>query len=109
MKSVLSKLLVVFCLMLTHTTFAQSVRVLQINAEWNEMNTRHDLKRLKNCEYNFGYLERQPKSVSDNIKSVPTIIIFVDNKPKKIYSAGLSLKLETPLSEIQAEIDRLRN
>ena len=109
MKSVLSKLLVVFCLMLTHTTFAQSVTVLQINAEWNEMNTRRDLSRLTGCSYQFGYLEQQPKSVSDNIKSVPTIIIFVDNRPKKIYSAGINLKLEMPLSEIQSEIDRLRD
>lgn len=88
--------------------FSQNITVLQINAQWNSGNSRSDLSKLKGCKYEFGWLEDQPKSIIDNISSVPTIIIFVDNRPRKIYRADLSLKLGVPLKEIQEEVDNLR-
>lgn len=87
---------------------SQNITVLQINAKWNEGNTRQDLKKLNGCKYEFGWLEDQPKSVSSNISSVPTVIIFKDGKPVKVYRADLSLKLGVPYREVQEEIDRLK-
>ena len=103
MKTILLTLLLIVGL----PALSQNVTVLQINAKWNEGNTRNDLKKLRGCKYEFGYLEDQPKTVSASINSVPTVVVFKNGKPVKVYRADLSLKLGVPFKEIQEEIDRL--
>lgn len=100
-------LLLSLFLLLGGTVYSQNITVLQINAKWNESNTRNDLSKLRGCKYQFGWLEDQPESVSKNISSVPSVIIFKDGKPVKVYRADLSLRLGVPFKEIQDEINNL--
>lgn len=109
MKSVLSRGLVALLLLCSNAAFSQSITVVQINAEWNDANTRLDLKKLRGCTYQYALLDDQPKSVKDKVVSVPTVIIYKNGRPVQIFSAGISMRLETPLEDIQNKVYELSN
>jgi len=88
---------------------AQDIAVIQINAYWNDANTRRDLPRLKECQYTLVYLEDQPKDIREQILSVPTLLIYEDKRLVKAYQAGIDLSLKPTLEEIQQYIYLLKN
>lgn len=92
----------------TFTMVEEKIVVVQINAEWNEANTRRDLERLRGCEYRFGYLEDQPESLKQSIGAVPVVVIYKGNKPSYQFVADLSFSLGTPFEEIQNTVYRLK-
>ena len=85
------------------------VTVVQINAKWNRSNTLTELSNLENCEYVFGWLEDQPRSVQSSIISVPVVVVYKDNIPKQQYAADISLKLNTTFEEIQSLVNLLKD
>ena len=105
------KLLTIAMLMFSATAVAQTfaqlpneVVVVQINAEWNDYNTRIDLEDLEACDYRFGWLEEQPKKLQETIRAVPVVVIYVNGVPRYQYSANLSFKLTASYEEIQNKI-----
>ena len=84
------------------------VTVVQINAKWNDANTRKDLENLKNCNYKFGWLEDQPESIQRNVKTVPVVVIYKGDTPAYQYAADISLSLSIPLEEIQEKVSELK-
>jgi len=100
MKSILITLL----LLVSTTLTAQEIKVIQINADWNNVNTRLDLDQLEGCNYQFGWLKHQPPNIQNELSSVPVVLIFKGDKLVKKYEANISLKLNTPLDEIQQTI-----
>ena len=92
----------------TFTMVEEEIVVVQINAEWNDGNTRRDLERLRGCEYRFGYLEDQPESLKQSISAVPVVVIYKGNKPSYQFVADLSFSLGTPFEEIQDTVYRLK-
>lgn len=84
------------------------VTVVQINAKWNDANTRKDLENLRNCNYKFGWLEDQPASIQKNVKTVPVIVIYKGDVPAYQYAADISLSLSIPLEEIQEKVSSLK-
>ena len=87
-------------------TEVSDVVVLQINAKWNKHHNL-DLKQLKGCKVNFGWLEDQPQSLRSQIQTVPVIVIFKNNEPKRQWAADLSFKLDVDLKEIQNVVNTL--
>jgi len=82
----------------------EPVTVIQINAEWNDNHTRRDLEDLRGCNYKFGWLEDQPESIKTSVTSVPVVVIYSEGRPAWQYAADISLRLETPFSEIQNKV-----
>lgn len=105
----MKNLFFVFFLLLSAVCFSQDCTIVQINAYWNESNTRRDLERVAGCEYILAYLEDQPKSVKDKVFSVPSVLIYKDGALVKSYQAGIDLKLSVPFKEIQNYIYLLKN
>lgn len=103
------RILFFFCLMLSCALSAQEITVIQINAYWNDANTRRDLRRLRECQYTLAYLEDQPKDIREQIISVPTLLIYEDKRLVKAYQAGIDLYLKPTLEEIQQYIYLLKN
>ena len=105
MRRVLLFFSLIFCCALT----AQDITVIQINAYWNDANTRRDLRRLRECQYTLAYLEDQPKDIREQIISVPTLLIYEGKRLVKAYQAGIDLSLKPTLEEIQQYIYLLKN
>lgn len=87
-------------------TEVSEITVLQINTKWNK-NHNIDLKQLKGCVIKFGWLEDQPQSLRSQIQTVPVIVIFKNNEPKRQWAADLSFKLDIDLKEIQNVVNTL--
>lgn len=92
----------------TFTMIQSEIVVVQINAEWNDINTRVDLERLRGCEYRFGWLEEQPEKLKETVTALPVVVIYRDGRPAYQYAADISFKLETPFEEIQEQVYRLK-
>jgi hypothetical protein len=86
---------------------ANNITVMQINAKWNQHHNL-DLKKLKNCKIQFAWLEDQPQSLKDKIKTVPVVMIFKNLNAVKQWNADLSFKLEVDLNEIQKTINSIQ-
>ena len=87
-------------------TKVSDVVVLQINAKWNKHHNVN-LDNLKGCKIDFGWLEDQPQTLQNQVKTVPVIVIFKNNKPIKQWNADLSFKLDVDLKEIQNVVNTL--
>ena len=87
-------------------TKVSDVVVLQINAKWNKHHNI-DLKELKGCKVEFGWLEDQPKSLQSQVKTVPIVVVFKNGTPIKQWNADLSFTLDVNLSEIQSVVNTL--
>lgn len=90
---------------ITNDTLADVV-VMQINAKWNKHHNI-DLKELKGCKVEFGWLEDQPRSLQSQVKTVPVVVIFKNGKAVKQWNADLSFTLDIELSEIQKAVNEL--
>lgn len=44
---------------------------------------------------------------SEGIRSLPTVILYMNGKEVKRWEAGLSFSLSVPISDIQKEVDAL--
>ena len=81
--------------------------VLHINSAWN---SRHnlDLGGLKHAKVKYVFLEDQPPSFKQQIKSVPTILVLDKNKKTKgLWNGGIALKLKITKQDVQDHIDKL--
>ena len=87
----------------------QEYTVLHINSSWNYKNDYKHLNKLKGAKIVTALLEEQKASIKQQIKSVPVIFIYRDRSLIGRWDGGISLKIDTPVEEIQAVInDRSR-
>jgi len=102
----MKKLLIIFTLMCGYFSNAQ-YEVLHINSAWN---SRHnlDLSGLKHANVKYVFLEDQPPSFKQQIKSVPTILVLDKNKKTRgVWNGGIALKLKITKQDVQDHIDKL--
>ena len=102
MKNLITTLL----LFLTLSVYSQDVTVVHFNYKWNQKNDYSKLKSIKRASVSKAFVEEQGEDLKNSIKSVPVIIIFRNGKPIARLEAGLSMKIETRLEEIQELVDR---
>lgn len=89
-----------FLILISSVTVAQEYKIVQINAEWNERNKVDLPYKIEGAETVYAFLEDQTESLQKQIKAVPIIILFKDNKPLRQWPADLSFKLEINIEEI---------
>jgi hypothetical protein len=101
------KLILIIFLFFSYTSYSQQIRVVQINAKFNQKNTLY-LENLRGCKYDFGWLEEQNDKLKSQIKSVPVILIEKDGKIVRTFQAGLDFKLALKREDIQEIIYELK-
>ena len=88
----MKNLLTLAMLLLTTILYSQKYVLVEINSEWNLKNSAK-IDKVRNVEYRKTYLEDQPRSLRDKIKSVPIAILYKDNNKIAQWSADISFKL----------------
>ena len=68
--------------------------------------SKETFSNLASLLKSFEIRKEQGEDLKNSIKSVPTIIIFRNGKPIARLEAGLSMKIETKLEDIQELVDR---
>ena len=101
------KLILIIFLFFSYTSYSQQIRVVQINAKFNQKNTLY-LDNLRGCQYDFGWLEEQGDKLKSQIKSVHVILIEKDGKIVRTFQAGLDFKLDLKREDIQEIIYELK-
>ena len=99
---------VLFVLFVCAITNAQDLTLIHINAKWNTKNNYKYFDEITGVKLQYGYLEDQSPAIKESIKAVPTIILMRSNRPIYIWSADISLRIKTPLNEIQGIINEIR-
>ena len=100
-------LIIILFLFFSYTSYSQQIRVVQINAKWNEKNTLY-LEDLRSCKYDYAWLEDQGPKLKSQIKSVPVILIEKDGKIVRTFQAGLDFKLAITRRDIQDLVYELK-
>ena len=88
MKNILTLVIILF----TSVLYSQEYVLVEINSEWNLRNSAK-IAKVKNVKIKKAYLEDQPRSLRDKIKSVPIAILYKDNNKIAQWSADISFKL----------------
>ena len=103
----MKKLIFIIFLFFGYNGYSQQLRVVQINAKWNQQNTLY-LDNLRGCKYEYAWLEEQGNNLKSQIKSVPVILIWKDGKRVKTYQAGLDFKLAITKDDVQEYINKVK-
>jgi len=98
--------LLILALLFSVFSYGQEITTVHFNYKWNENNTYNRLERLKNTKVQYAYVEEQSDNLKRSIKSVPTIVVYLENKPIARFEAGLTMKINVTLDSIQAIIDK---
>lgn len=86
--------------------YSQQYTVVQINAYWNEKNKIELPYKVNDAKVIYGYLSEQPESLKKQIKVVPVVVLYKDNKPVRQWMADLTFKMPIPKDELIAEIKK---
>lgn len=103
------KNILILILLFSLNAFSQEPTLLYMNSSWNSKNDYEHLSSIKGVRIVKVDYDSQPKKFKEKIKSVPAIILFDRNKKlKKIWQAGISMKLILDPKEIQKIIDIIK-
>jgi len=101
-------ILILIAFILSFNLFSQEPTLLYMNSDWNHNNDYEFLKLIKGAKILEVDYDSQPKKFKEAISSVPAIILFDKNKKlKKIWQAGLTMRLTVDPKEIQKFINEL--
>jgi hypothetical protein len=87
---------------------AQDITILQVNAEWNKHNDMQ-IKGVRGAKIQYAVLEEQSTNFRKGIKSVPAILIYKDQSLVWKKEAGLTLKLNITISELDSLVRVYKN
>lgn len=104
----MKSILILIAFILSFNMFSQEATLLYMNSDWNHKNDYQFLKLIKGVKVLEVDYDSQPKKFKEAISSVPAIILFDKNKKlKKIWQAGLTMKLTVDPKDIQKAINEL--
>ena len=86
---------------------AQQFDLVQINAKWNQQNNIK-FKSVNGVNIQYAFLEDQPPHFRAEIKSVPTLILYVDGRLSYSWKAGIDLKCKVSPQEVKAVMDKFK-
>lgn len=91
----------------TANQVSEGKSIIEFNAGFNKQNGYKDLTRIDGVKLYRIDIESKPELKKKyNIKSVPTLIYFVNGEEHYRWSAGLDMKLHIHFSEIQDVVNR---
>ena len=95
-------------LMFSGLVYSQDITILQVNAKWNQHNDMQ-IKGVKGAKIQYAVLEDQSIKFQKAIKSVPAILIYKDQSLVWKKEAGLTLKLNITISELDSLVRVYKN
>ena len=87
--------------------FSQQLVLVEINADWNQKNSIN-FSQVDGIEIKKARLEDQPPHFAATIKSVPTLILYVDGRLSYSWQAGIDLKCRVTPHDIIVVMDKFR-
>lgn len=99
---------IILALLISCFSYGQDITTVHFNYKWNETNSFNRLDRLKNTKVQYAFVEDQSDNIKKSIKSVPTIVIYNNNKPVARFEAGLTMRISVSLDSIQAIINKYK-
>jgi len=99
----MKNILTLAMLLLSSVLYSQKYVLVEINSEWNLRNSAK-IAKVKNVKIKKAYLEDQPRSLRNKIKSVPIAILYKDNNKIAQWSADISFKLVVTEEQIKKAI-----
>ena len=104
----MKNILILIAFALSLNMFSQEPTLLYMNSDWNHKNDYSFLKSIKGVKILEVDYDSQPDKFKKAVSSVPAIILFDKNKKlKKIWQAGLTMRLTVDPKEIQRFINEL--
>jgi len=104
----MKSILILIAFILSFNMFSQEPTLLYMNSDWNLKNDYIFLKSIKGVKILEVDYDSQPDKFKEAVKSVPAIILFDKNKKlKKIWQAGLTMRLTVDPKDIQKAINEL--
>ena len=104
----MKSILILIAFILSFNMFSQEATLLYMNSDWNHKNDYQFLKLIKGAKVLEVDYDSQPEKFKQAISSVPAIILFDKNKKlRKIWQAGLTMKLTVDPKEIQTAVNKL--
>ena len=104
----MKKLILIAGLFFGLNATAQQIDLVQINADWNKKNDLN-FETVDGIQIKYARLEDQPPHFAATIKSVPTLILYVDGRLTYSWQAGLDLKCPATQQDVAAVIRRFKN
>ena len=93
--------------LLSFTYQPEGKSIIEFNAGFNTKNGYKDLGKVSGAKLYRVDIEAKPSLKEKyKIKSVPSIIYFVDGQERYRWSAGIDMKLHMHFSEIQDVVNR---
>ena len=105
----MKKFILILSLLFSFSAFAQDLTLVHFNYKWNERNAYKGLERLRNVKVQYAFVEDQSESIQSSITSVPTIVIYMNGRPKARFEAGLQMKITTELEDLQELVNKLKD
>ena len=105
----MKKFILILSLLFSFSAFAQDLTLVHFNYKWNERNGYKGLERLRNVKVQYAFVEDQSESIQSSITSVPTIVIYMNGRPKARFEAGLQMKITTDIVDLQDLINELKD
>jgi len=104
----MKSILILIAFILSFNMFSQEATLLYMNSDWNHKNDYEFLNLIKGVKVLEVDYDSQPEKFKQAISSVPAIILFDKNKKlKKIWQAGLTMRLTVDPKDIQKAINEL--
>ncbi len=104
----MKNLITILLLFFAFNIQAQSIKLIHINAKWNQENNYPHLRGLKNVNIQMVFLEDQTQELKSKIKAVPVILLIDKNgKPRGQWQADLTFKLTVEQEKVQEWVNRI--
>lgn len=103
----MKQFILILTILFSINTFSQEFVLVEINADWNQKNSI-SFTQVDGIQIRKARLEDQPPHFASTIKSVPTLILYVDGRLSYSWQAGIDLKCKATPSEIASIMDKFR-
>jgi len=86
----------------------KGIAIVHYNATWNKENNYTEVAKVKDARIMTAWIDKDNTiKESEGIRSLPTVILYMNGKEVKRWEAGISFSLDIPYQEIQQEVDNL--
>lgn len=103
----MKQFILILTILFTLSTNAQKFDLVEINAKWNQKN-HITFTEVDGVPVKKAFLEDQPPHFAATIKSVPTLILYVDGRLSYSWQAGIDLKCKATPREVKEIMDKFR-
>ena len=100
--------ILILALLFSVFSYGQDITTVHFNYKWNERNSYKGLDKLRSTKVQYAFVEDQSDNIKKSIKSVPTIVIYNNNKPVAKFEAGLTMEITVRLDSIQAIVNKYK-